>query len=47
VREEILIAECDLDRIEDTRQGWPFLRDRRIDAYASLQARFIERDESR
>ena len=45
-REEILIAKCDLDRIEQTRQGWPFLRDRRIDAYASLQCRFIEKDKN-
>ena len=45
-REEILIAKCDLGRIEQTRQGWPFLRDRRIDAYASLQCRFIEKDKN-
>lgn len=45
-REEILIAKCDLGKIEETRQGWPFLRDRRIDAYASLQSRFIEKDET-
>jgi N-carbamoylputrescine amidase len=45
-REEILVAKCDLRKIEETRQGWPFLRDRRIDAYASLQSRFIEKDES-
>lgn len=45
-REEILIAKCDLSRIEQTRQGWPFLRDRRIDAYASLQCRFIEKDKN-
>src|ERR671919_357423 len=42
-REEILIAKCDLEKIEETRQGWPFLRDRRIDAYGSLQSRFIEK----
>src|SRR5438094_7880468 len=32
--EEILIARCDPKLIEDTRRNWPFLRDRRIDAYA-------------
>ena len=33
---ENLIVECDLSKIEQTRQDWPFLRDRRIDAYQSL-----------
>jgi N-carbamoylputrescine amidase len=42
-RDEIIIAKCDLNRIEETRQSWPFLRDRRIDAYGSLQSRFIEK----
>jgi N-carbamoylputrescine amidase len=42
-REEILIAKCDLEKIEETRQGWPFLRDRRVDAYGSLQSRFLEK----
>jgi N-carbamoylputrescine amidase len=46
-REEILIAKCDLEKIEETRQGWPFLRDRRIDAYGSLQSRFIEKTDGR
>jgi N-carbamoylputrescine amidase len=41
-REETLIAECDLKKIEETRQSWPFLRDRRIDAYGPLQSRFLE-----
>ena len=39
-REETLIAECDLNRIEETRRNWPFLRDRRIDAYHDLTRRF-------
>ena len=34
--EEILIADCDLAAIEETRQHWPFLRDRRVDRYAGL-----------
>jgi N-carbamoylputrescine amidase len=33
---EVLIASLDLNCIEDTRQGWPFLRDRRVDAYDGL-----------
>lgn len=33
---EILIAACDLNQIETTRQNWPFLRDRRIDAYQGI-----------
>lgn len=45
-REEILLARCDLGKIEQTRQSWPFLRDRRIDAYGAIQARFIETDKS-
>src|SRR6185312_14186056 len=32
-KEEILTAEIDLKLLEETRQHWPFLRDRRIDAY--------------
>src|SRR3712207_8703223 len=35
-REEIVLAECDAGRIEDVRRNWPFLRDRRIDAYGNL-----------
>ena len=34
--DEILIAACDLSQIETTRQNWPFLRDRRIDAYQDI-----------
>ena len=33
---ENLIVECDLSKIEQTRHNWPFLRDRRIDAYKNL-----------
>jgi N-carbamoylputrescine amidase len=43
-REEILLAKCDLGRIEETRQSWPFLRDRRIDAYEPLLFRTLEDD---
>jgi N-carbamoylputrescine amidase len=38
--ETVLVAECDLERIESQRRGWPFLRDRRIDAYGDLLTRF-------
>jgi N-carbamoylputrescine amidase len=41
-REEVLIAPCDLEKIAEARQSWPFLRDRRIDAYGSLTSRFID-----
>jgi N-carbamoylputrescine amidase len=40
--EEILIGEIDLGLIEETRRNWPFLRDRRIDAYAPLSQRFLD-----
>jgi N-carbamoylputrescine amidase len=42
-REEVLIANCDLRKIEETRQSWPFLRDRRIDAYSPLLQRALDR----
>jgi N-carbamoylputrescine amidase len=41
-REEILLAEVDLERIEDVRRNWPFLRDRRIDAYDGITRRFLD-----
>lgn len=41
-REEILLAECDSHTLEQTRRHWPFLRDRRIDAYADLTRRAID-----
>jgi N-carbamoylputrescine amidase len=40
--EEILVAEVDLRLLEDTRRNWPFLRDRRIDAYGPVTQRFID-----
>jgi N-carbamoylputrescine amidase len=43
-REEILLGEVDLDRIEDVRRNWPFLRDRRIDAYGGITRRFIDEE---
>ncbi len=41
-REEILVGEVDVARIEEVRRHWPFLRDRRVDAYAGIQERFID-----
>jgi N-carbamoylputrescine amidase len=38
--EETLVVKCDLSRIDETRQNWPFLRDRRIDAYQGLGYRY-------
>ena len=39
---EILVTSCDLAAIEDTRQGWPFFRDRRVDAYQGLNQIFLD-----
>jgi N-carbamoylputrescine amidase len=41
-REDILIAEVDTTLLEDQRRNWPFLRDRRIDAYAPITQRFLD-----
>lgn len=38
----ILVAECDPKRIEYTRRNWPFLRDRRIDAYGGIVQRYLD-----
>ncbi|MEZ5398236.1 MAG: carbon-nitrogen hydrolase [Bryobacteraceae bacterium] len=40
-KEEILVAECDPARSEDVRRNWPFLRDRRIDAYGPIVNRWL------
>lgn len=40
--EQVLLAECDRTDIEQTRRDWPFLRDRRIDAYGQLTRRSSE-----
>ncbi len=41
-KEEILLAECDPARVEEVRRNWPFLRDRRIDAYPPILERWLE-----
>ena len=40
-KEETLIVECDLRHMEEVRRNWPFLRDRRTDAYAPLLERWL------
>ncbi|RED26761.1 N-carbamoylputrescine amidase [Flavobacterium cutihirudinis] len=42
-KEEILIAEVDLDLQENVRQNWPFFRDRRIDAFGDITKRAIDK----
>jgi N-carbamoylputrescine amidase len=46
-REEVLVVPCDLRRLEEVRRNWPFLRDRRIDAYGDLTRRLIDHEPGR
>ena len=41
-REEVLLVPVNRAQVDDTRTHWPFLRDRRIDAYGDLTRRFID-----
>jgi len=41
--EETLVVECDLEHLEEVRRNWPFLRDRRIDAYGQISQRLLDR----
>ena len=41
-KEEILIVPVDLADVDTTRTHWPFLRDRRIDAYGNLTKRLVD-----
>ena len=41
-KEEVMVVDCDLNKIDETRQHWPFLRDRRIESYQGLGYRFLE-----
>jgi N-carbamoylputrescine amidase len=43
-KEEILLGDVDLERIEEVRRNWPFLRDRRIDAYMGIDHRYLEEE---
>ena len=41
-KEEVLIGEVDLKKLENVRRNWPFLRDRRVDAYSQITNRFLD-----
>jgi N-carbamoylputrescine amidase len=41
-KEEVLVVPCDLEKVEFSRTHWPFLRDRRIDAYGNMTKRFVD-----
>lgn len=45
-KEEVLVVEIDLRRIEEVRRNWPFLRDRRVDAYGGITKRFLDEDDN-
>ena len=40
--EEVLTANCDLAKVDASRTHWPFLRDRRIDAYQDITKRYLD-----
>ena len=44
-KEEILLAEVSVSRVEEVRRNWPFLRDRRVDAYGGLTKRFFDQSD--
>jgi N-carbamoylputrescine amidase len=39
--EQVLVVECNPKQMDETRRNWPFLRDRRIDAYAPITNRWL------
>jgi N-carbamoylputrescine amidase len=41
-QDEFIIVPCDLEEVEFSRTHWPFLRDRRVDAYGDLTKRFVD-----
>ncbi len=41
--EQVLVVDCDRSRMEYVRRNWPFLRDRRIDAYGDITQRYLDR----
>lgn len=43
-RDEVLVVACDLGQIGRTRITWPFLRDRRIDAYGAITRRYLDQE---
>ena len=38
----VLVAACSRAHLEGVRRSWPFLRDRRVDAYGGIMARFLD-----
>jgi N-carbamoylputrescine amidase len=40
-QEALIVAEVDFARVEEVRRNWPFLRDRRVDAYGGIERRFL------
>ena len=42
--EAVLVVDCDLSQVDEAREGWPFFRDRRIDAYGELTRRWLDDD---
>ena len=42
-REATLLGQVDLERLEEVRRDWPFLRDRRIEAYSGLNSRYLDK----
>ncbi len=41
-QEQVLVVPCDFSLVETTRTHWPFLRDRRLDAYADITRRYLD-----
>ncbi len=41
-KEEVLVVECDPKEMDEVRRNWPFLRDRRIDAYSPITSRWLD-----
>ena len=41
-KEEVLVVPIDLGRLDVVRTHWPFLRDRRIDAYGEITRRYLD-----
>ena len=41
-REAVVVVECPSTKVEEVRRDWPFLRDRRVDAYEGLTSRFLD-----
>jgi N-carbamoylputrescine amidase len=40
-KEETLVVECDPKQMDEVRRNWPFIRDRRVDAYAPITNRWL------